>query len=120
VTEFGPGTRWPRDERERWAPLEGFARAVPGIDPDEWMFMGICDAEGRHEPMWQYKHNDTRRYLHLDIGGHAWDHTVAVVDPDDGHLIQFDNCQVRAYRDVAEALAEHQASLDWLREANAE
>jgi hypothetical protein len=93
-------------EAESWAPLEGFARAVPEVDPTEWMFMGVCEDDG-HPPLWSYKHIDSRRYLQLDQAGHAWDHIVATIDPDTGDLITYRPHAATGYRDVAAALAEH-------------
>jgi hypothetical protein len=96
-----------------WAPLEMFARAVP-INADDWMFMGACHHLDNSLPvLWQYKHVDTRAYLFLDVGGHAWNHTVtcdeaAVMRGDD---FEFGPCQVGPCRDVAEALAEHNSRL---------
>jgi hypothetical protein len=61
-----------------WEPLEGFARLVwqrpelPQFHPVEFMHMTNL-RRGRTGPSIRlYKHTDTRRYLNLDDGGHAY------------------------------------------------
>lgn len=63
-------------DRERdWLPLERFAeaslRSGSQLSADDFMWMGAAEfADGR--VVHSYKHIDTRRYLHLDDGGHAY------------------------------------------------
>ncbi|MDO8214015.1 hypothetical protein [Conexibacter sp. CPCC 206217] len=53
-----------RFEPPDWAPLE---RALPEAWLDGWMFMAYLPHPGGGEELRAYKHQITRRYLHLRI-----------------------------------------------------
>jgi hypothetical protein len=62
-----------------WGPLEAVARLsrvgpdLPPFHPGEFMYMGRVDAmRKRGLRIHLYKHRDTRCYLNLDDGGHAY------------------------------------------------
>lgn len=59
------------NQSPNWTPLERLAKAIQHLDPADFMWMG--SAELRGQTVQQYKHCDTRRYLNLDDGGHAYD-----------------------------------------------
>ena len=67
-----------RNEHDRehdWEALERFAdlatRSGHPVAADDFMWMGAADChDGR--TIHSYKHIDTRQYLHLDEGGHAY------------------------------------------------
>ena len=67
--------RYEHDREHDWAPLERFAnlatRSGHTLCADDFMWMGAAEfADGRS--VHSYKHIDTRRYLHLDEAGHAY------------------------------------------------
>jgi len=67
--------RYEHDRARDWLPLERFAelssQSAIEVDADDFMWMGAADfADGR--VVHSYKHVDTRRYLHLDTGGHSY------------------------------------------------
>lgn len=65
------------DEPE-WGPLEALSRLtrssahLPAFHADEFMHMGIVRGTTKDVVIQLYKHCDTRRYLNLDDGGHAY------------------------------------------------
>ncbi|MCB1001713.1 MAG: hypothetical protein KDB40_20650 [Acidimicrobiales bacterium] len=67
--------RYEHDRERDWLPLERFAElsshSTAELDADDFMWMGAAEfADGR--VVHSYKHIDTRRYLHLDAGGHSY------------------------------------------------
>lgn len=72
-----------------WAPLEQVARisaidpGLPAIEPRDFMYMAQMRARGR-PPIHLYKHIETRRYLNLDDGGHAYVYVQEERDDDLG------------------------------------
>jgi hypothetical protein len=81
-----PRYRLDLDAPPAWASLERLAElcsahpALPPLTPDAFMYMGRLVAAGR-PAVYMYKHVDSRRYLNLDAGGHAF-RTAAWDDPD--------------------------------------
>jgi hypothetical protein len=65
-------------EEPDWRPLIGVARlsrasdALPSLDEHKFMYMAA--ASSRHDALRNhlYKHRESRRYLNLDDGGHAY------------------------------------------------
>ena len=61
-----------------WQPLEMLATLVwqrpdlPQFHPDEFMNMAVVRGTRQRVTIHLYKHIDTRRYLNLDDGGHAY------------------------------------------------
>lgn len=71
-------TTYLRNDEPIWGPLEALStlvrqrRELPHFHPGEFMYMaGVGDAR-RRRIIHLYKHIDTRRYLNLDDGGHAY------------------------------------------------
>jgi len=67
--------RYEHDREHDWAALERFAdlatRSGLTVSADEFMWMGAAEFnDGRI--VHSYKHVDTRRHLHLDESGHAY------------------------------------------------
>ncbi len=104
-----------------WRPLEAVARlsrssdAIPSIDEDDFMYMGYVENREQRLPIHLYKHIDTRRYLNLDDGGHAYrywgpfdDDDLAVDDDDSGGL--YGLC-----RTLGDALHVVVDDLEWMR-----
>lgn len=74
-TSIPTAYRYVHDRERDWLPLERFAevssRSGSQLSADDFMWMGAAEfADGRI--VHSYKHIDTRRYLHLDDGGHAY------------------------------------------------
>jgi hypothetical protein len=89
-----------------WQPLEDVARLVwqrpelPQFHPCEFMYMAAVQARRRAVTIHLYKHIDTRHYLNLDDGGHAYAYQPRVGDPrtpDSGG-------RYRRYRDLVTAI----------------
>jgi hypothetical protein len=61
-----------------WQPLEAVARVarssahLPPFHEGEFMFMGTVSNAAKRLDVHLYKHRDTRRYLNLDVAGHAY------------------------------------------------
>jgi hypothetical protein len=61
-----------------WQPLEAVARVarssarLPSFHEGEFMFMGTVSNARKRLDIHLYKHADTRRYLNLDVAGHAY------------------------------------------------
>jgi hypothetical protein len=61
-----------------WQPLEAVARVarssarLPQFHELEFMFMGTVSNAYKRLDVHLYKHVDTRRYLNLDVAGHAY------------------------------------------------
>ena len=61
-----------------WQPLEAVARVarssahLPLFHEGEFMFMGAVSNAYKRLDVYLYKHVDTRRYLNLDVAGHAY------------------------------------------------
>ncbi len=61
-----------------WQPLEAVARVarssahLPPFHEGEFMFMGAVSNAYKRLDVYLYKHVDTRRYLNLDVVGHAY------------------------------------------------
>ena len=60
-----------------WSPLERLQQASAtrpahgiSVNADDFMWMGAVEVDGVRVEL--YKHIDTRRYLNLDDGGHAY------------------------------------------------
>ncbi len=75
VTSIPTAYRHEHDRERDWLPLERFAevssRSGSRLSADDFMWMGAAEfTDGR--VVHSYKHIDTRRYLHLDDGGHAY------------------------------------------------
>jgi hypothetical protein len=67
-----------------WQPLEAVARVarssahLPPFHEGEFMFMGAVSNARKRLDVYLYKHRDTRRYLNLDVAGHAYAYLGAV------------------------------------------
>lgn len=89
-----------------WAPLEAVARVVrqspdlPQFHPGEFMYMATLHAARSQVRIHLYKHVDTRRYLNLDDGGHAYAYQYRLGD---GHAANFGG-RYRRYRNFLDAL----------------
>ena len=72
-----PRYRFDHEAEPDWEPLERLAELytghaeLPALDADDFMYMGRTVAKDKPSIM-LYKHIDTRRYLNLDTGGHAY------------------------------------------------
>lgn len=90
-----------------WAPLEKLARLVaqapqlPQFHPMEFMYMAELRGDHRHVTIHLFKHIDTRRYVNLDNGGHAYAYRPRVGDP----MTQYSGGRYRRYRSMVDALA---------------
>jgi hypothetical protein len=67
--------RYELDREHDWAALERFAdlatRSGLAVSADDFMWMGAAEfADGR--TVHSYKHAGTRRHLHIDESGHAY------------------------------------------------
>jgi hypothetical protein len=74
-------TRYEEPDFAVWEPLEAVARLscvspeLPPFHADEFMYMyRVVAARKRGLRIHLYKHIDTRRYLNLDDGGHAYEY----------------------------------------------
>lgn len=71
-------TRVSEPESPIWGPLEAVARVIrsrpelPAFHTGEFMFMATVACCQKPLRIHLYKHIDTRRYLNLDDGGHAY------------------------------------------------
>lgn len=88
-----------------WAPLESVCRIarqsseLPSFHAAEFMYMGaVQDATGLTIHL--YKHRDTRRYLNLDDGGHAYAYRYREDDLHGGEV----GGRYQRYRTLADAL----------------
>ncbi|MDZ7678224.1 MAG: hypothetical protein U5K29_06710 [Acidimicrobiales bacterium] len=72
-------TTWDDVDTAEWEPLERVALLarkspdLPSFHPGEFMYMLRLSAPRRRH-IHLYKHYDTRRYLNLDDGGHAYEY----------------------------------------------
>ena len=73
-------------EEPVWGPLQAVARVacasqeLPSFHEGEFMFMGTVRNTRKRLAIHLYKHVDTRRYLNLDDGGHAYAYTGCAAD----------------------------------------
>ena len=79
--------RYEHDREHDWAALARFAdlatRSGLSVSADDFMWMGAAEFnDGR--TVHSYKHVDTRRYLHLDESGHAYQYRPRA---DGGHYV---------------------------------
>ncbi|HQZ34291.1 MAG TPA: hypothetical protein PK020_07685 [Ilumatobacteraceae bacterium] len=89
-----------------WKPLEAVARLVrqspelPQFHPGEFMYMATLHAVRQRVAIHLYKHIDTRHYLNLDDGGHAYafEHR-----PTENHSPNFGG-RYRRYRNLIDAI----------------
>jgi hypothetical protein len=94
------------DEGPVWGPLEDLARVVgqapglPKFHPAEFMYMAAVHGERRRVTIHLYKHIDTRRYLNLDDGGHAYAYQFRLDDPRSTNF----GGRYRRYRNLVSAL----------------
>ena len=71
-------TRLHMPDEPDWRPLEAVARlsrvtdALPAIDECDFMYMAYVEEPSTALRIYLYKHIETRRYLNLDDGGHAY------------------------------------------------
>ncbi len=89
-----------------WKPLEGVARLVrqspelPQFHLGEFMYLAALHGVRQRLTIHLYKHIDTRRYLNLDEGGHAYAYQFR---PDDTCPPNFGG-RYRRYRDLVDAI----------------
>lgn len=100
-----------------WRPLEAVARLsratdeLPSIKTCDFMYMD-CVAELRPGRIHLYKHVETRRYLNLDDGGHAYRYCGPLDDDD----IESGG-RYRLLPTLAEALHHVVDDLVWMRKS---
>ncbi len=104
-------TRMEMPDEPVWAPLEAVARVsretteLPSFHPGEFMYMYMVRNARKKLRVHLYKHIDTRRYLNLDDGGHAYEYVGSGNDDegdDDGWAF---GGYYRRHRDLADAVA---------------
>ncbi len=78
---------WKEGDEAVWTPLRQVATLVrqaprlPQFHPGEFMFMAAVANTRQRVRIYLYKHIDTRCYLNLDDGGHAYAYQRRVGDP---------------------------------------
>ena len=76
-------------EEPDWRPLVAIARlaraseALPSIDEQDFMYMAAVVRPNYPLRIHLYKHRETRHYLNLDDGGHAYQYCGPVAGKDD-------------------------------------
>lgn len=94
------------DSGPNWSPLECVARLVrqspelPQFHPAEFMYMAALHAEHQRVTIHLYKHIDTRWYLNLDDGGHAYAYQYR---PNESRSPNFGG-RYRRYRNLVDAI----------------
>jgi hypothetical protein len=89
-----------------WAPLASVARLsrqsseLPSFHEGEFMYMAAVHNAGKRLTIHLYKHRDTRKYLNLDDGGHAYAYRYREDDPHDG----LSGGRYQLYRTLVDAL----------------
>jgi hypothetical protein len=89
-----------------WQPLEAVARVarssthLPPFHEGEFMFMGTVSNARKRLEIHLYKHVDTRRYLNLDVGGHAY----AYLGPASPEVDATTGGRYRRYRSLSDAM----------------
>lgn len=67
-----------------WTPLVAFCKAHPPLTLIDFMFMGVAGTNS--QPIFSYKHTNTRRYLNLDSRGNCYTYQptgyVSIPTPD--------------------------------------
>ena len=82
-------TRLELPEQPEWAPLEAVARLarsspeLPSFHEGEFMYMAVVRNSRKKLTIHLYKHINTRRYLNLDEGGHAYAYRGSASDETD-------------------------------------
>ena len=89
-----------------WQPLEAKARVarssahLPPFHEGEFMFMGTVSNARKRLDIHLYKHVDTRRYLNLDVAGHAY----AYLGPASAEVDTTTGGRYRRYRSLPDAI----------------
>ena len=99
-------TRYDDGVEAVWQPLEAVARVarssarLASFHEGEFMFMGAVSNARKPLTIHLYKHCDTRRYLNLDVAGHAYAYVGSAARDEDATS----GGRYRRYRSLCDAV----------------